>query len=130
MTGSMKDFVNDTSIMNFALGASHDSRLIYEFVPGNRCGVNSLGFMDRERAFVRPSNIFRIVLIGDSIAQGQGVPRQRRFSNLVETRLQTKYPNRSHEVINLARSGYSTSQELVVLESIGMRFEPDLILWS
>jgi lysophospholipase L1-like esterase len=110
--------------------ASQDARLIYEFVPGKRCGVNSLGFVDREREYVKPPNTFRIVLIGDSIAQGQGVSRQSRFGNLVETRLQAKYPNRRREVINLARSGYSTSQELVVLESIGMRFEPDLILWS
>jgi len=110
--------------------ASHDPRLIYEFVPGKTCGVNSLGFMDQEREFVRPSNTFRMVLIGDSIAQGQGVPRRARFGNLIETGLQARYPYRSHEVINLARTGYSTSQELVVLESIGMRFQPDLILWS
>jgi lysophospholipase L1-like esterase len=110
--------------------ASHDSRLIYELVPGKTCRVNSLGFMDIERAFIKPSNTFRILLIGDSIAQGQGVPRQARFGNLVETGLQATYPARNHEVINLAITGYSTSQELVVLESIGMRFQPDLILWS
>ena len=110
--------------------ASDDPRLIYELVPGQTCRVNALGFMDKEREFVKPPNTFRIVLIGDSVAQGQGVPRQSRFSNLVETRLNTQYPSRSHEVINLAISGYSTSQELVVLESIGMRFQPDLILWS
>lgn len=110
--------------------ASADPRLIYELVPGDTCRVNSLGFMDIERTLNKPSNTFRILLIGDSIAQGQGVPRHARFGNLVETRLQSEDPSRSLEVINLAITGYSTSQELVVLESIGMRFQPDLILWS
>jgi hypothetical protein len=90
--------------------ASDDPRLIYEPVPGETCRVNSLGFMDKERDFIKPPNTFRIVLIGDSVAQGQGVPRQARFSNLIENQLNAQYPSRGHEVINLAISGYSTSQ--------------------
>jgi hypothetical protein len=32
--------------------------------------------------------------------------------------------------VNLALSGYSTEQELIVLERWGLRYQPDLILWS
>ncbi|MGI9326709.1 MAG: GDSL-type esterase/lipase family protein [Pseudomonadales bacterium] len=110
--------------------AAQDRRLIYEFVPGERCGVNSLGFMDIERSVNKPQDILRLVLIGDSVAQGQGVSRTKRFSQLLEDMWNQQHPNRPLELINLARSGYSTGQELVILQEIGLQFSPDLILWS
>ncbi len=110
--------------------AAQDRRLIYEFVPGERCGVNSLGFMDIERSANKPQDTLRLVLIGDSVAQGQGVSRTQRFGNLLEQQWNQQHPNQPLELINLARSGYSTDQELVILQEIGLQFSPDLILWS
>ncbi len=37
---------------------------------------------------------------------------------------------RIYEVIVLARSGYSTSQELIILEEEAFQYHPDLVLWS
>ena len=106
--------------------AAADSRLIYDFVPG-RCGVNDQGFMDK--AWDRSANgAFRIALIGDSVAQGQGVERDHRFGNQLESILNQDTKSKV-TVMNFARSGYSTSQELIVLEE-ALAFSPDLVLWS
>lgn len=108
---------------------AEDPRLIYTFIP-NRCGANSKGFMDDDHAYENPEDSYRIVIIGDSVAQGQGIPREGAFGKLLEKRLNSHDPDRPVESINLARSGYSTSQEIVILEAEGLRYQPDLILWS
>ena len=104
--------------------AAQDPRLIYEIIPG-RCGANSQGFRDAEREFAKPPDVYRIILLGDSVAQGHGVARRDRFGELLARRF-----GDGVEIINLARTGYSTSQELVVLDQWGWRYQPDLILWS
>jgi lysophospholipase L1-like esterase len=108
---------------------AEDPRLIYTFVP-NRCGANSKGFMDDDHPYENSGDTYRIVIIGDSVAQGQGVPRDRAFGKLLEQRLNSHDPDRPVESINLARTGYSTSQEILVLEAEGLRYQPDLVIWS
>ncbi len=108
--------------------AAHDARLVYELKPG-QCGTNSQGFLDDERSFEKSSEVFRIVLIGDSVAAGQGVRRDERFGERLSSLL-SNAAGHPVEIVNLALGGYSTDQELIVLERWGMRYEPDLILWS
>jgi len=107
--------------------AADDPRLVYEFVP-DRCGFNSLGFDDTEFTQPKTRDTFRILLIGDSVAQGQGIDRTLRFGNLLAKQLNEAWGN--VEIVNLARTGYSTNQELVLLETYRTRLEADLILWS
>ena len=103
--------------------------LFYEFAPSPP-EVNSRGFPDVEHALEKPEGVFRIVIIGDSIAAGHGMPREDRFTRLLETMHNERCPDRPIEVIVLARSGYCTSQELVLLREYAMDYDPDLILWS
>jgi lysophospholipase L1-like esterase len=106
-----------------------DPRLLYELIP-NRCGANAHGFMDAERTLEKPPGTYRIVLIGDSVAQGQGVPRDARFGTLLEAELNARDPTSHYEVVHLALTGYSTRQQLIVLEALGLAHQPDLLLWS
>ncbi|MCZ6617748.1 MAG: SGNH/GDSL hydrolase family protein [Gammaproteobacteria bacterium] len=106
-----------------------DPRLIYTIKP-NQCGANSLGFIDDEHELVKPPATFRILVIGDSVAQGLGVARGSSFGMQLQTRLREVYAFPNVEVIVMARSGYSTSQELIVLADTGLGFDPDLIVWS
>ncbi len=105
-----------------------DPRLIYRIKP-NQCGANSLGFLDREHKVAKPPGTFRILVIGDSVARGLGVPGNS-FGRQLQTLLRKKYAFPKVEVIVMARSGYSTSQELLVLAETGLGFDPDLIVWS
>jgi lysophospholipase L1-like esterase len=108
---------------------SADPRLIYRLVP-NRCGANAMGYRDRERSFAKPDGVFRIVLIGDSVAAGEGVSAEEAFGAQLEVGLNANRGASDVEVVVLANTGYSTSQELVVLEEQALRYAPDLILWS
>ena len=106
-----------------------DEALIYTAIPG-RCGANSQGYFDAEHSFVKPKDVFRIVIIGDSIAQGQGVGREESFGRVLEKKLNAVQNKKKVEVIILALTGYSTSQELILLREQAFRYDPDMILWS
>lgn len=109
--------------------AHDDPRLIYTIKP-NRCGANSLGFFDAEHELSKPPATFRILVIGDSVAQGLGVPEGSSFGMQLQALLREEYALPNIEVIIMARSGYTTSQELIVLTDTGLSFDPDLIVWS
>lgn len=108
---------------------SADPGLIYAFVP-NKCGNNSHGYRDYEYSYKKKDGTFRIIVIGDSVAQGQEVKLQESFGKVLETKLNQSFKNRKFEVIVLARSGYSTCQELILLENEAFNYQPDLIVWS
>jgi hypothetical protein len=83
-----------------------------------------------EHSFEKPGSTYRIVLIGDSVAEGRDVAPDSAFGRVLERSLNARGEDLRYEVILLARIGYSTSQELVLLEEEAFRYEPDFILWS
>lgn len=103
--------------------------LYYGFAP-NVQSVNSRGFPDVEHLLEKPEGVFRIVVIGDSVAAGQYVPPEDSFARLLEKMHNERSPDQPIEVIVLACSGYCTSQELVLLHKYALDYDPDLILWS
>lgn len=103
--------------------------LIYTFQPYVD-GTNSQGYYDDEHSLEKAAGVFRIVVIGDSVAAGQKVELEESFPRLIEGRLNRSLAHRRFEVIVLARSGYATSQELVLLRREAFQYEPDLVLWS
>jgi lysophospholipase L1-like esterase len=70
------------------------------------------------------------VIVGDSVAQGQGVKLEESFGRVLERTLNDLSPKNRYEVIVLARTGYSTSQELILLEKEAFLYDPDVIIWS
>ncbi|MBI5408260.1 MAG: SGNH/GDSL hydrolase family protein [Nitrospirae bacterium] len=106
-----------------------DPRLIYTYIP-NKCGNNSQGYRDYEQSYEKMDGNFRIVLIGDSVANGDGVELGETFGQLLKKKLNESSDYKNIEVIVLARSGYSTSQELIILENEALKYNPDLIIWS
>jgi lysophospholipase L1-like esterase len=64
----------------------------------------------------------RVVVIGDSVGFGWGIPEDRHFAALLDTALPET------EVINLSLSGYGTDQEYLRLKEEGLMFAPDLVV--
>lgn len=106
--------------------ASADPRLVYEGVPG-KCDQNSNGFRDGEHALAKPPGTFRIVVIGDSVAAGQGVRPDETFARVLERVLRER--GKDAEVIVLAVTGYSTVQQFPLLDR-AYAYGPDLVLWA
>lgn len=108
---------------------SKNSRLVYTFRT-NEFGTNSHGFFDYEHSDLKPENVFRIIIIGDSVAAGDFVGWRNSFGKILEKKINNLNHRKKIEVIILARTGYSTSQELVLLEKEAFNYSPDLIIWS
>ncbi len=87
---------------------------------------NSLGFRDRE---FKDLNRFkkRVVVLGDSYTLGEAVAAENAFPQVTEKLLNQKSPN-SVGVMNLGQGGYDTIQEAAVLEELGPKLHPDVVV--
>lgn len=85
--------------------------------------MNGKGFRSKEEEYARASGKKRIVVLGDSYALGYGVSEEAGFASQLDRIL-----GGDVEVVNLGMSGYSTDQELLLLEREGVRYDPDLVI--
>lgn len=91
--------------------------------------VNSLGLMDTEHVIPKPKDVFRIVILTGSIANDGAIPFDDRFFRRVEEQLAGAVPDgRRVETVNVSCEGYSTVQQVRLLEKVGLRYEPDLVI--
>lgn len=109
--------------------------LQYELRPGSRDGdvvISSAGLRDREFAAPKPRDVYRIVVIGDSVTFGFRLDQQQAFPKRVEALLNRHSPPGSptYEVLNLGVNGYNTTQVVEALRVRGLCFEPDLIIYA
>jgi hypothetical protein len=113
----------------------HHPVIGYQFNPGTRhtmtrpdggtyqLSINAAGIRsDREYALAKPPDVYRILVFGDSQADGYYQPNERRFTELIERR------NPGIEVVNFALRGSGTDQQLLVFEEIGRNYEHDLVI--
>jgi SAM-dependent methyltransferase len=113
----------------------HDPLIGYRYVPNLDVALprpgggtyhfqtNSQGIRSsREYALMKPPRTTRIVLCGDSMSGGQFVSNEQRMSEQLERRVS------GLEVINLSLEGSGTDQQLLLYESIGLRYEHDLVI--
>lgn len=92
----------------------------YGWRPG-QCGANNAGFLGAERPMERDPEIFRIVLLGDSIS-GDG-----RTAKWLEELLKDQL-NRPVEVLNFGVFGYNPTNELAVWQTQAKLYNPDLVI--
>jgi lysophospholipase L1-like esterase len=108
--------------------------IIYELKPSlsgtfrNRpLHINSLGLRGREVERAKPSGVFRIVGLGDSVMFGWGVGEGEPYLQIVEQRLNEKALRR-FEVLNFAVPGYNAAIEAATFEHKAAAFAPDLVV--
>ncbi len=88
-----------------------------------RVRTNSRGWRDQERSFEKPAGQKRVAVLGDSTAFGWGVDQEDMWSAQLQELL-----GPGVEVLNFAVPGYSTDQELWVLEHEVARYDVDIVL--
>jgi alginate O-acetyltransferase complex protein AlgI len=94
---------------------------------------NSLGMRDREYDTIKPPNTYRIVLLGASHDQGNGVKENETYENLVEDRLNHELPDlhySRYEILNMSLGNTGLFQRLLRLEQQGFQFKPDAAILS
>ncbi len=89
--------------------------------------ANSLGFRDYEHPKQEAEGVFRIIVLGDSIAAGHHIEH---YEDAFPMQLEKELGKRGHkvEILNFGVSGYNTQQEVEILKDKGLQFQPDLVV--
>ncbi|MBI1791539.1 MAG: SGNH/GDSL hydrolase family protein [Acidobacteria bacterium] len=100
------------------------------FLMGVQVSINSQGLRDHEYSHAKPSDVFRILMLGDSTALGWGVPLEQTVAKILERELnRTGAPGyRRVEVLNAGVGNYGTVQEVAHYRTYGRAFHPDLVI--
>jgi hypothetical protein len=88
--------------------------------------INSHGLRGPDRAYDKPSGTRRVLILGDSFAEGYYVAEAASVRALLERALNEACGG--SEVLNGATAGYSTDQEYLFYLSEGHRYQPDLVV--
>lgn len=89
--------------------------------------MNSHGIRGPEYPLEKDSGEYRILVLGDSFAEGYTVDFEELFSEKMKARLNADCPGK-YEVINSGTGGWSTDQELLYFENHGAEYQPDLTI--
>jgi len=106
----------------------------YELVPGVTFGdvhINAFGVRDVERPAAKPPGTFRLLVLGDSLTLGAGLPLDATYSKVLERALRAEGRGGGAspiEVWNAGVIGYNAAQEATWFERHGAALEPDLVV--
>jgi len=89
---------------------------------------NSVGFPDRKFTIPKPKNVLRIVALADSFGVMPMMPYENNHLTQLETELEGFAGSRKIDITNLGMVGNSPAHYLALLEEIGARLNPDLVL--
>jgi hypothetical protein len=92
--------------------------------------VSDAGFRDREHTLDKPDDVFRVAVLGDEQSEAMQVELDQSWWWQLGRELEgcSVAGGRRVEVLNFGVTGYGTAQELVMLESVALRYRPDLVL--
>lgn len=94
--------------------------------------TNNLGFRDDEDYDIAPAgpdSTLRILLLGDSLVFGAGVPFEETIGEYLETALMDRFPDDPVQVMNWGIAGYGQEQERRLLEYFDApAYRPDLVI--
>lgn len=113
---------------------SQNKEIIYELKPGFNglyagvpISINSYGLRGREFPNQKTNSTFRVIVVGDSIAFGQGVRRGETLADQLEKQLQP-YLDLPVEVLNCGVPGYNTRQEYNRFMELVPFLKPQVVL--
>lgn len=92
--------------------------------------INSHGFRDAERSYEKPVNTFRIAVLGNSWTEALQVPLEKTYTSILQQSLNMEncFAGKQVEVLNFGVAGYSTAQELLLLQQKVWNYHPDIVL--
>jgi lysophospholipase L1-like esterase len=90
--------------------------------------TNSLGLRSAKLIQPKPDDLFRIVVLGDSVTFGWGVRGEDTYTSQLAGLLAALHPGQRYEVVNAGVSGYGTWQEALWLQDQAAALQPDLVV--
>jgi len=89
--------------------------------------INSFGWRDKGWLIEKPSNTFRIAVLGDSFVEAFQVELEKTFLKLTERKIK-QICGLNVQLMNFGRSGYTQSEQFLVLEREVLGFSPDMVI--
>ena len=86
--------------------------------------TNAHGQRDVEREYARKPGIPRILLVGDSVVMGLGLAS---IDETISRRMEEHWSGKV-EVLNFGVAGYCTRGQVRLIETEGVRYDPDLVI--
>jgi lysophospholipase L1-like esterase len=88
------------------------------------------GLRDRDYPEAKAPHEYRILVLGDSLTFGWGVPVDRTYPKILERILNDHRPHTTsiHSVINAGVGNYNTVQEVAYFKERGIRYRPDEVI--
>ncbi len=91
--------------------------------------INAQGFRDeRDYPYAKTAGRLRVITLGDSQTQGYEVRQDETYSAGLENYL--RHRKLDAEVFNMGISGFGTAEVLAFLESEGLRYRPDVVVYG
>jgi len=90
--------------------------------------TNSIGLRGPERTWKKPPGVFRILVLGDSIAFGYGVRYEDTFAVRLEQILNQSDGPVQYEVIGAGVPSFNTIQEIKYFREEGIHLNPDMVI--
>ena len=87
--------------------------------------ANRFGFNDDDYPLQRMPGTFRVLILGDSFNWAGA--RDWNYVDFLERKLKARFKTRL-EVINIGYPGTHTAEQLKMLQKLGMRYQPDLVV--
>ncbi len=117
----------------------HDAVLHHKFIPGAsghhktlefdaEYRINSLGLRSAEITRDKPPGTKRVLMLGDSFTEGNGVQQSETFSSRLQARLDDAGLGQRLQVVNAGVGSYSSLIELLYLKTAGLELSPDLVI--
>jgi len=88
--------------------------------------TNCFGFNDRDYEFEKGTDVFRILILGDSFNWAGG--REGNYTALLEKRFEEEYKKHKVDVINAGYPMTHTAEQLIILKKFGLQYNPDLVI--
>src|SRR5205085_7659598 len=108
--------------------ASENEKLVYE-LNKNYEDINIFGMRDRDFNIEDIKDLYKIAVIGDSHAYSLNVKNvENTFPLQLEKALNYQAGRRIAKILNFGVPGYNTAQELEVLRSRALMFQPQLVI--
>lgn len=90
--------------------------------------INSRGFRSEEFDLPKPSNTYRILNLGDSIAFGWAIGQSDTYGKQLEQMLNARKGAMKYEVINAGIPGWNLVSEYNFLSQDGINYQPDAVI--
>lgn len=112
-----------------------DPAVAHEHAPGTQAflmgvdvRINALKLREKDYGYAKPKGVKRVLMLGDSLTFGWGVPFAETTSKQLEKGLNGGGGGTTWQVINAGVGNYNTSQEVAYFLNEGHKYDPDVVV--